>query len=405
MRSDFINKRQPLDRRNVRFLSGSSGETGPQTIEKEIFLLPTFDTFIFHNPIGSPGGDRWNVLTSGLLPDQSTQIPIGYLNPWNDGSMVAANQLIAPRTPTRGVFSYDLSQVPAGANILSASMNLSISSSEYISPLLEFLYTDGSNKGNWKEQALPEGGPPITSGVFVYENGFCTSKIDPYIPASQNITKNWLRNEKEYTQGGDSPTQNLANFDFVFSWTGNLVGPYDPNQALEIGFMRSHSVGDNTQEDLLQSRERFIGFCNPPKDDADQSTWNVSIFRKLPEIPAIYQESFAAPTSASMIQENTLVVIVYDGCSKAKFFVNGSQIAEAVGASSAGQMPFNAPQALSNTLMFSGFNHRSTFFTNQINSVRTNEMWCRKYKAGTLTSPDLIAAEKNAGWIPQTFTP
>jgi hypothetical protein len=133
MRSDFINKREIYQRRR------QIGETGGTTTEYELILLPKFDTFIYHQTATAPtSGENWNLrwgtlLTGGGNPNASQEIPIGLLNPWNDGGPPSGQFSIAaaPRTPTRMVMAFDLSQIPAGAFILDSRLNMTVSSKAY----------------------------------------------------------------------------------------------------------------------------------------------------------------------------------------------------------------------------------------------------------------------------------
>lgn len=160
MRSDFINKRDIYSKRR------SLGETGGTFTEYELILLPKFDTFIYHQTAAEPTtGEDWNirwatVLTDGQFPETSQEIPVGLLNPWNDGGPPSGPFQIAaaPRTPTRTVMAFDLSQIPAGAFILDSQLKMTVSS-----------------KGNWGEspagpnvvevESIP---PDVSTWVLVY---------------------------------------------------------------------------------------------------------------------------------------------------------------------------------------------------------------------------------------------
>jgi hypothetical protein len=135
MRSDFINKRQ-IDRRRR-----AVGETGGTYTEYELILLPEFDTIIYHKTANAAGAnwnvDRWDVLDgydNGSTPEKSyREFVVGLLNPWNDGSNIPTGPfgiLYAPRTPTRAVLGYDLSPIPATAEILSSELNLTVTSKD-----------------------------------------------------------------------------------------------------------------------------------------------------------------------------------------------------------------------------------------------------------------------------------
>lgn len=64
------------------------------------------------------------------------QVPIALFNPWNDandnqdgGSSITP---IKPnRTPTRAAFAFNLSALPANAQIISANLNLTVASKRY----------------------------------------------------------------------------------------------------------------------------------------------------------------------------------------------------------------------------------------------------------------------------------
>ena len=133
MSNDFINRRE-YDRRR----RSGSGTSNP--VSKELILLPTFDTYFFHEPLSTPGGDRWNAINPRPSPDVSTQLIVGLLNPWNDGSNIPTGGggpgggfdiLVAPRTPTRSVLSYDLTQLPTGVNVQSANLNLTVAGNSF----------------------------------------------------------------------------------------------------------------------------------------------------------------------------------------------------------------------------------------------------------------------------------
>ena len=128
MSNDFINRRRLDDRKR-------SGQPSAPT-EKELILLPSFDTFIFYAPSPNPGNDRWNTVTGiGSTPNTAQQIPVGLMNIWDDrndqptGPGGGPSIFPAVRTPTRAVLAYNLSGISAGSNILSASLNLTVANS------------------------------------------------------------------------------------------------------------------------------------------------------------------------------------------------------------------------------------------------------------------------------------
>jgi len=133
MSNDFINRRRWDDRRRSR-----QQPTTPTV--NELILLPSFDTFIFHAPIGNQGNDRWVAVTGiGATPNTAQQIPVGLMNLWDDRNEqpTGGGQTITPavRTPTRAVLGYNLSAMPIGSNILSASLNLTVANSrEWFTP-------------------------------------------------------------------------------------------------------------------------------------------------------------------------------------------------------------------------------------------------------------------------------
>lgn len=133
MRSDFINKRN-LDRRRT------TPPSQPTLVDREIILIPTFDTFIWHSSV--PGNDRWGDSIQVFNQNEakfSPQLPIGLLNPWNDHNDQPSGLLppggpptstLAVRTPTRIVMGFDMTGVPTAANITEATLSLTVSSSE-----------------------------------------------------------------------------------------------------------------------------------------------------------------------------------------------------------------------------------------------------------------------------------
>jgi hypothetical protein len=146
MSNDFINWRE-YDRRRR---SGSGSST---PVSKELILLPTFDTYYFHQPQSqpgfpsAPGADRWIAIDPTTTPDASTQLIVGLANPWNDGTNIPTggggpgggpSALIAPRTPTRSVLSYDLTQLPTGVNVQSANLNLTVAGNSFWNAAAQF---------------------------------------------------------------------------------------------------------------------------------------------------------------------------------------------------------------------------------------------------------------------------
>jgi hypothetical protein len=416
MRSDFINKRQQVDRRNYRFLEVSNGGGGSISKTVNTFLNPQFDTFIFHNPTGYSGSDRWDFIPGDQTPSLARSIPVGFINPWNDAANIQRgipDTAIAPRTPTRGILSFDISGISQNATILSANLSLNVDRVNQLNTtyLVQYLYTDGTSKGNWKEQALTESSSylPIRFGIFEYGSGGITSSVFPPPPATPvyySVNRNWLRNEKEYTQAGDQPTQRIDENDFIFSWTGRLTPPYTGNERIEIGFMRSHGAEFTAQELAGGGLERMIGFINYP----NENTWRASVWRAVP-IPAdnIYSETAAMQTNAPLDEQVNLKVVIYENGSKAKMYVNDSLVLQATGTGPNGQLPskYSTPADGDSgfPVVFSGFNHRRVTSTTNKKTLETRQMWCRKLILGSLNDPTRIDLEKAGNWLPQEFTP
>lgn len=121
MRSDFINKRE-LQRRRL---------TAAQNfVEGEIIIIPEFDTFYWHNPLGAADA-RWEFI--GNANELASEVPVGLLNPWNDGEDIPPDTSgefgttnIANRSPTRAAMAFNLSSLPANAQIIDAKLNLTV---------------------------------------------------------------------------------------------------------------------------------------------------------------------------------------------------------------------------------------------------------------------------------------
>lgn len=127
MRSDFINKRFIQNRRrNV--------SDPPKTEERELILLPEFDTFLWWNSSNGGGDDRWDVENVAVPDNEKTILPISPLNPWNDGSdnpEVGGGGTIggfasATRTPARSLLGFKVVGIPTDASILSAELRLTV---------------------------------------------------------------------------------------------------------------------------------------------------------------------------------------------------------------------------------------------------------------------------------------
>lgn len=126
MRSDFINKRDIQRRRRP---------SQPQFTDGEVIVIPEFDTFYYHNPT-STFADRWTEVFPNLGNlEQAEEVPIGLLNPWNDGedqpsesSAFGFGTVIPVRTPTRAAMTFNLSSLPANAQIIDAKLNLTVAS-------------------------------------------------------------------------------------------------------------------------------------------------------------------------------------------------------------------------------------------------------------------------------------
>ena len=122
MRSDFINKRDYGRRR-------TGGGTPPQTVESEIIVIPEFDTFIYHD--ASPSANDKFGGTGIINGPNDTQVPVGLLNPWNDGEDMGPDtgsftQTYPVRTPIRAVMAFNLSSLPAGCQVIDAILNLTV---------------------------------------------------------------------------------------------------------------------------------------------------------------------------------------------------------------------------------------------------------------------------------------
>lgn len=214
MRSDFINKREIYRRRTP------PGSTGGTFTEYELILLPKFDTFIYHQTANVPSGSEdWNlrwqdVLAGGANPNTSQEIPVGLLNPWNDGGPPSGGPgggfgfEAAPRTPTRTVMLFDLSQIPAGAFILDSQLKLTVSSKAYWdSPIQPFTYEDPGTVvyGIESEQALQDLQKTDTENAEQSDNlpstgipsGTQISEVPPIVEIPQQedspaVATNWL---------------------------------------------------------------------------------------------------------------------------------------------------------------------------------------------------------------------
>lgn len=125
MRSDFINKRDIQRRRRP---------SQPQFTDGEVIVIPEFDTFYYHNPSSALGDDRWTEVFPNLGNlEQAKEVPIGLLNPWNDGEDQpleggAFGTVIQVRTPTRAAMTFNLSSLPPNAQIMDARLNLTVAS-------------------------------------------------------------------------------------------------------------------------------------------------------------------------------------------------------------------------------------------------------------------------------------
>lgn len=126
MRSDFINKRDIQRRRRPN---------QPQFTDGEVIVIPEFDTFYYHNPPSTSGDDRWTEVFPNLGDlEQAQEVPIGLLNPWNDGEDQPSEgsggfgTVIQNRTPTRAAMAFNLSSLPPNAQIIDAKLNLTVAS-------------------------------------------------------------------------------------------------------------------------------------------------------------------------------------------------------------------------------------------------------------------------------------
>ena len=169
MSNDFRN-RDEVDRRRSRTIAGGSG--GTDSTLKELILLPNFDTFIFAPPpAGACGADRWtSINTTFTTPNNSIFLPIGLVNPWNDGAAGGPNTTTqAVRTPTRTIIGFDLTALPANANILSADLQMTVAGSSYwIQP--SFFAPVDPNQGQGDVNANFIAGNNIMDNVWVAYN-------------------------------------------------------------------------------------------------------------------------------------------------------------------------------------------------------------------------------------------
>ena len=74
---------------------------------------------------------RWEFI--GNANELANQVPIGLLNPWNDGEDIHPDSSgglgttnIANRSPTRVAMAFNLSSLPANAQIIDAKLNLTV---------------------------------------------------------------------------------------------------------------------------------------------------------------------------------------------------------------------------------------------------------------------------------------
>lgn len=172
MSNDFRN-RDEVDRRRSRTTAGGSGGSGgTDTTVKELILIPNFDTFIFAPPpAGACGADRWtSINTTFTTPNNSTLLPVGLVNPWNDGAPggpVTTTQAV--RTPTRIVMGFDLTALPANANILSADLQMTVAGSSYWAAPSTFAPVD-PNQGQGDANANFIAGNNIMDNVWTAYN-------------------------------------------------------------------------------------------------------------------------------------------------------------------------------------------------------------------------------------------
>lgn len=122
MSNDFINRRFYDNRRRP----------STRTVQGEVIQIADFDTFIWHVP-GNAGADRWNFIPNATgnstSPNSAKEIPIGLMNPWNhaNGVNFPPDTLpIAPRTPTRAIFGFNLQGLTTGASIVDAKLSLTV---------------------------------------------------------------------------------------------------------------------------------------------------------------------------------------------------------------------------------------------------------------------------------------
>lgn len=134
MSNDFINRRF-YDRR--RTASGGGG--GTEFVEKELILLPSYETFIYAGDSTDPypgTNERWaGVIPPNQSPSTGQTLAVGLVNPWLDADDFPPGGGLGltpvARTPTRTFLQYDLSGITTGSVIMSAVLNLTTSGSSY----------------------------------------------------------------------------------------------------------------------------------------------------------------------------------------------------------------------------------------------------------------------------------
>lgn len=131
------NKNNRPDRRKDE---ASEQEIGQQFFEKEMIFTPSVNMHMFSTIPNSAGLNRFGIVSDGANPGYNptqTQMILGLMNPWNDARNIQAestkpetpNLVVTPRSPTRIGISFDVSSLPSDAEITSASLNLTVSSS------------------------------------------------------------------------------------------------------------------------------------------------------------------------------------------------------------------------------------------------------------------------------------
>ena len=240
---------------------------------------------------------------------------------------------------------------------------------------VEILDTNGSSKGNWKEQAVDDSSG-LHSEWFDYSSGDLVATI----PSTSNF-RVWIRQEKEYSPAGDEPTQSMIDNDFIQTWTGK-VDQSAPECFFVVGFQRTHSQDDISDSSVSNSVHRIIGFRN-----VSGNVWRASVWREISTTAHVTpsEETFGFTTTASIFDEHTLQVVVCNSGTTAKFYVDGVLVGTANNV---------LPVTLNGVppKCFSGFVVRQTAAVTGTTPTifRTKKLTCVKYALNSILS-DKIA--------------